>query len=85
MASLIELPSAWEMAKEIWPWFWGINKIFWPIWIVIGIFILFKIFSRRLEVFIDNKKRESKMKKCPDCAKWVPKEAKKCAYCSKIL
>jgi hypothetical protein len=80
-----QTPGVVEILKGIWPWFWGLNKMLWPIWVLIAILVIIKYGSYFLGKKIDQKVLERIKKKCGDCAEWVPKEAKKCSHCGKAF
>ncbi len=37
-----QTPSIIDAIKGIWPWFWGISKFLWPLWIFVIILAIFK-------------------------------------------
>ena len=75
--SYLQTPSIWEIIKGAWPWFWGISKMIWPVWLLLAIMLIILIIKWKIEKFVEYKDK----KKCPDCAEWIPKEAKKCSHC----
>lgn len=74
-------PNLLEIVQGAWPAFWGINKMIWPLWVIILILALIKLGLWILGKKIDKWKLNKTMKKCPQCTEMVPIEAKKCKFC----
>ncbi len=80
--SYFQTPSIWEILKGAWPMFWGLSKMLWPVWVMAILLGIFKLFvEKKVKLW----KLKSVKKKCPECAEWIPKEAKKCGHCGKIF
>lgn len=87
------MPNFWEILKKAAPEAWalalGLFKLFImmikPIWPLIVIVVIFVIVRSRIEKKLEEKELNDKVKKCPDCAELIPKEAKKCSHCGKTF